>query len=364
MAPADDSANPVVSVIIPVHNRAELCRQATESATAALEGMNAEVIVVDDGSDADGSDGDISSALSIKAGNVRPGQSARSTKHETVSLSLHRIARSGMPGHVRNVGVGLAGGRYLAFLDSDDLWYPDKIRAQLEELRATGVRMVHCRERWIRGGREISQRRHRHQRRGDIFKDALVKCIVGPSTFVIERALFEMSGGFRDDMRVAEDYELALRLLAFEPVAYVDHPLVEKRDHDGPQLSHMYSHIEGFRIRALGDLLADMLEARAAGESGSDSGAKGRTELRELLDAIDAVGAIHAENSSGRWFPRTRWGTLPPARVDRSRVEQAAREYARKCRIFANGASKRGRDREARFHSIAAERLENACYPL
>ena len=323
-----------ITVVIPVYNRAEQCREAVKSAHEAISGLNAEIVVVDDGSDDN------------VAGAV--GDFAR----------VERIAHSGMPGRARNVAVERSSGTHVAFLDSDDLWYQDKIRKQLPRI-VSGARMVHCRERWIRDGGEVSQRSHRHKRRGDIFKDALTKCIVGPSTFVIERALFEMSGGFREDMRVAEDYELALRLLAFEKIDYVDVPLVEKRDHAGPQLSHTYPHIEGFRIRALGDVLADMIEAQALS---GDAARDGHAGLMNIVEAIDGVAAFHGENSQGRCFPRTRWGTMSPASVDTWRIVSAAGEYARKCRIFANGASKRGREDEAGIHRFAADSLENTCY--
>ena len=339
-------AGMLVSVIIPVHNRAALCRCAVDSAVGALEGIDGEVIVVDDGSD-----DDLTSELSGCGGEVY----------------VHRIPHHGMPGHARNIGVERSRGEYVAFLDSDDSWYAGKIRAQLEEIARTGARMVHCRERWIRHGREISQARQRHRRRGDIYEDALAKCIVGPSTLILERSLFTESGGYRGDLEVAEDYELALRLLAFEPVAYVDEPLVEKHDHDGPQLSHTYSHIEGFRIRALGDLLADTIEAHAAsGDPGAPQSAGRKPfaandrELTRVIEAIDAVTAFHGKNAIGRCFPRTRWGTMLPAHVAAPRLARAAGEYARKCRIFATGASKRGREREAAIHRLAADTLENA----
>lgn len=333
------AASPHVSVVIPAYDRAELCREAVASVRWALRGINAEIIVMDDASP----------------------QPLRDELPREVRVE--RIPRSGMPGHVRNEGVERAHGRLVAFLDSDDLWHERKLFRQLARLepknadaRSDAVdresaRMVHCRERWLREGTEISQKGQRHRRRGDIFEDAVVKCIVGPSTFVVERSLFTSFGGYRADLEIAEDYELMLRMLAFESIEYVDEPLVDKRDHPGPQLSHTYEHIEGFRIRALGDVLADMLEARESHAS------------RQAVPAIDTVTSLHASGRSGKAF-RTRWGKYDPASLPPSRVLTVAREYARKCRIFSAGAAKRGRTRDAQLHERASDFVQRMCEDL
>lgn len=362
--------SPLVSVVIPAYDRVSLCREAVASARKAVRGIHAEIIVMDDAS-------------------------PQPLRDELpADVLVERIPRSGMPGHVRNEGVERAGGELVAFLDSDDIWHEQKLSTQLARLgrdraerasdvAATGrARMIHCRERWLRDGTELSQKGQRHRRRGDIFEDAVVKCIVGPSTFAVERRLFVDFGGYRPDLEIAEDYELMLRMLAFEPIEYVDEPLVDKRDHAGPQLSHSYGHIEGFRIRGLGDVLADMLCARAQGES---QDRLQQPPTRQAVAAIDAVTRIHAgsgQSSSGsghtppgsrhssqaeldrvRSF-RTRWGVYDPAGIPRARVLTAAREYARKCGIFARGAAKRGRTREAEVHSQASELVEGICEDL
>jgi hypothetical protein len=71
----------------------------------------------------------------------------------------------------------------------------------------------------------------------------------------MERSLFEEAGGFREDLEIAEDYELWLRITGREEVLYIDEPLIEKRAGHGFQLSEKYGQIEVFRIRALADLL-------------------------------------------------------------------------------------------------------------
>ena len=229
---------PIVSVVIPTYNRAgSLCR-AIDS-VLAQSFRDFELIVVDDGS---------------------TDATLRKLDSYGKAITLIRLEHDGTPGRARNAGVAAARGQYLAFLDSDDLWLPEKLERQLPFMEK-GALLCHTRERWLRGGREVSQAGQKHRRHGDIFEDALVKCIIGPSTVVMEKSLFDTAGGFREDLRVAEDYELWLRLCFDFPVAYLDEPLTIKRacmeeDGEEPNLSEKYGRIEFFRIEALSGLLA------------------------------------------------------------------------------------------------------------
>lgn len=270
---------PRVSVIIPTYNRRNLLSRAVES-VLQQELRDLELIVVDDAS-ADGS-GEYLLSLSQKEARVRP-----------VILERHL----GTPGAVRNRGIGEARAPLVAFLDSDDRWLPEKLHLQVAFHLDSGVRITHTRERWLRNGKRVSQKGQKHRREGDIFQDALRKCIIGPSTALLHRELLEEHGGFDEQLEVAEDYELWLRVTAAERVGYLDKELTEKHAGHGDQLSERYGQIEGFRIDALRGLL-----------------------LRELL---------------------------PP-----ERRHSAAEELARKLSIFAVGARKRGRESEA----IALER--------
>lgn len=276
---------PLVSVIIPVYNRPLLLREAAESVFAQTF-PDFELIIVDDGSD-DGTPGTIEELRRRGRDRIR----------------AVRQAHTGMPGQVRNRGAAEARGNYIAFLDSDDLWMPEKLTRQIDVFRnnsAAGsgrsggppLRLCHTREIWLRGGKEISQAGQRHRRRGDIFRDALQKCIIGPSTVVMERSLFIESGGFREDLEIAEDYEFWLRFTDAYPVEYIDEPLVVKRAGGWEQLSEKYGHIEYFRLRGLKRLV----------DSGTFTG-----EHRRLAEA----------------------------------------ELSEKCRIYAAGCRKRGRSEEA-----------------
>jgi glycosyltransferase involved in cell wall biosynthesis len=265
-------------VIIPVYNRFELLMQAAAS-VLSQDYTDFELIIADDGSEKE-----ISTAAGLGDERVR----------------VVRLKHTGLPGLVRNRGAEAARGRYLAFLDSDDLWKPEKLMLQSEYFAEHPERKIcHHRERWERDGRTISQSSQRHRREGDVFADALKKCIIGPSTVMMERELFLETGGFREDLEIAEDYEYWLRITAFHRIGYIDRPLTVKRAGGWEQLSEKYGQIEVFRIRG----------------------------LKSLVDS----------------------GFFPPEK------EPAARkELRRKCRIYAAGCRKRGRYAEAEEYEAAA----------
>lgn len=227
---------PVVSVIIPVYNRFEMAKEAVASVIGQTY-RDLELIIVDDGS--------------IDMTPLLPTYFA-----DDLRVKYIKLKHSGMPGLVRNKGVDVARGKYIAFLDSDDLWVSGKLESQMKYLaKNPSCKIVHSRETWIRNGKTVSQAGFNHRRFGDIFEDALEKCIVGPSTVLIEKKLYEELGGFRDDLEIAEDYELWLRLCNSNSIGYIDEPLITKRAGHGDQLSEKYGQIEIFRIRGLQNLV-------------------------------------------------------------------------------------------------------------
>ncbi|MFP4383921.1 MAG: glycosyltransferase family 2 protein [Spirochaetia bacterium] len=266
----------IVSAIIPVYNRPGLLREAYNSCIGQNR-EDLEVIIVDDGSEP-------------------PVKAEASDRTQVI-----RVSHTGRPGLLRNIGVKAARGRYIAFLDSDDLWLPGKIEAQLNFFREnTAIRICHTREKWIRSGKTVSQRGQNHRRHGNIFPDSLVKCVIGPSTVMMDRALYRETGGFREDISVAEDYEYWLRITCREDIGYIDEPFTVKRAGDWEQLSES-GPIEYYRI----------------------------TALEKLLDSGDLS---------------------EPCR------ELTVREFARKCLIYAHGCFKRGKTEEGRAYLTLSEK--------
>lgn len=232
---------PLISAVIPVYNRPDQCLEAVKS-VLEQNYRPLELIIGDDGSE-DHTLDVIRSFLSDYDGEI--------------VVKILELDHSGYPGAVRNACTDKADGVYLAFLDSDDLWRPEKLMKQYESLHRDNpdCKISHTREEWNRVGRIISQAGMDHRREGFIFQDALKKCIIGPSTVMIQSRLYRDSSGFRGDLEIAEDYEFWLRLTAVHEIGYLDEAMTLKRAGHDDQLSEKYGQIEIFRIRGLKDLV-------------------------------------------------------------------------------------------------------------
>jgi len=157
----------------------------------------------------------------------------------------------------RNTGVAASRGAWLAFLDSDDLWLPRKLAAQLEFL-CTRPDATICQtgEIWIRNGVRVNPCAHHRKPSGDVFAASLRRCLVSPSAVILRRTLFERAGGFDPSLPACEDYDLWLRIARTEPVWLVDRPLVIKHGGHADQLSRRFWGMDRFRVAALARLLA------------------------------------------------------------------------------------------------------------
>ncbi len=228
-----------VSVIVPTFNRREMVREAVASVLAQTV-ADFELIVVDDGSE-DGT----AECLEREFGG---------------RLRLIRTPNRGVAA-ARNTGAGAARGEHLAFLDSDDLWQPRKLEAQLAHFaRYPESEACQTEEIWIRNGVRVHPRRRHRKPDGDIFWRSLERCVVSPSAVMLRRDLFERLGGFDETLPACEDYDLWLRLGRTARVALIPEPLVVKRGGHPDQLSRRFWGMDRFRIAALLKLLAGPLE--------------------------------------------------------------------------------------------------------
>jgi glycosyltransferase involved in cell wall biosynthesis len=206
----------MVSVILPTFNRLQFLRPAVDSVFAQTY-TDWELIVADDGSNDE-------TRLYLGALAMRP------------RVTLVSLPHSGVPAIVRNAALGRASGMYVAFLDSDDVWIPQKLERQVAALRrAAGRRWSYtaC-IRIDETGAEchIAGTRPWRPHTGDIFEQLLTfDAAVGTPTVMVERSLLTEVGGFDEQQIMYEDYELWLRLASRSDVELVDERLTGVRSH-------------------------------------------------------------------------------------------------------------------------------------
>jgi hypothetical protein len=151
----------------------------------------------------------------------------------------------------------MAAARFVAFLDSDDLWLPHKLNRQIAFMREHPEYAIsQTAEVWMRNGRRVNPGTRHRKRAGDLFADSLLTCLISPSAAIMRTDLFRESGGFDEDMAAAEDYDLWLRLLTDHAVGLVDEQLVIRRAGHQGQLSASVLALDRFRVLALLKLLA------------------------------------------------------------------------------------------------------------
>ncbi len=211
-----------VSVIIPTYNRASFLKRAIESVDKQSLSC-AEIIIIDDGS----TDNTSELICTIKE-KVRTPIVTFSTENRGVAAA-------------RNLGIANARYNIISFLDSDDHWNRKKIEKQYNTFTSQSrYQICHTREKWLRRGVHLNQKRKHIPRHGDIFSHCLELCAVGMSTVMIEKKLIEEVGGFDETMRCCEDYDLWLRVSATHEFLLIDEPLIVKEGGREDQLSSIY----------------------------------------------------------------------------------------------------------------------------
>lgn len=257
-----------LSVIIPTYNRAQTIERALQSVLnqvlpGAIESM--EIIVVDDGS---------TDETRLKLEPFANKIKYLHQQNQGVSVA-------------RNRGIEVAAGNWLALLDSDDEWLPNKLLKQFGALESSGLLICHTHETWIRNGVRVNQK-HKHQKSGGwIFEQCLPLCAMSPSSILISNKVFEAVGNFDPKLPACEDYDLWLRITAAYEVAYVSEPCINKYGGHADQLSRQYWGMDRFRVRALENILACELQ---------DS--QQRAALNMLIEKLNILhaGAIKRQN--------------------------------------------------------------------
>jgi glycosyltransferase involved in cell wall biosynthesis len=276
-----------VSVIIPTFNRAHTVARAIASVLFQTI-SDYEIIVVNDGS-TDGT----SSVLKLFRSNIK------------VITHPHQLGVSA----ARNTGVTSTTSPFIAFLDSDDYWFPEKLSAQLSFfLDHPGAAACQTQEKWRRRGFWVNPKRKHLKPSGDIFSQSLKLCLVSPSAVMVRRSLLEEVGLFDETFPCCEDYDLWLRVSCRYPVHLLEKSLVVKEGGTADQLSRNHPGMDMYRIKAIVKII------------------------------------------EGGW-------------LNEQQLAHALQELTVKCSIYGNGCVKRGKRSEGEHYLRLPEQLEGRRKP-
>jgi glycosyltransferase involved in cell wall biosynthesis len=275
---------PLVSAIVPVHNRAWCIRRSIES-VLAQDYRPLELIVVDDGSTDD--------TPRLLGEIAREMTEHPESKAGGIALRILRQDNRGVSA-ARNLGIRDARGPLIALLDSDDEWLPQKTSRQAACFPAhPGMRVHQTGETWVRKGRRVNPPLRLRKKAGDLFEQSLDHCAISPSAVMLRRDVFDEVGLFDESFPACEDYEMWLRITCRHEVGLLDEALIVKHGGHEDQLSFTVEALDRHRIRA-------------------------------IVKTLDS-------------------GALSAAQRD-----LAVRALETKCRIYAEGCRKRGREDEAK----------------
>jgi glycosyltransferase involved in cell wall biosynthesis len=212
---------PAVSVIVPTYNRSALTVQAVRSVLDQTF-QDFEVLVVDDGS-TDDTRARLED-LAARDARVRP-------------IFQPNRGRS----RARNVAIDRAAGEFIAFLDSDDLFLPDKLRTHVALLRSdAGAAMVYTAARGIDSRGEFNGHLYPAPIEGDIYFSTVffVPVTICLPTVVVRADVLRQAGGFDESMHRFEDVDLWRRITRNHRVRAIATPTVLVRTHDNNQMEH------------------------------------------------------------------------------------------------------------------------------
>ncbi len=226
---------PFFSVIMPTFNRRPFLETAVDSVLEQTF-SDLELIVIDDGS----TDG--TKELISKYSDKR-------------IIYMHQKNRG--VANARNKGISLSRGSFIAFLDSDDRWKPEKLKMTADYIKKfSDINIFHTEEVWYRNGKLLSQKEKHKKPTGSVYKYALPLCCISISTAVINKDVFGKVGTFDEEMEACEDYDFWLRATNKHEVKLIPEYLTIKDGGRGDQLSSSVWGLDRFRIKALEKMLS------------------------------------------------------------------------------------------------------------
>ncbi|MEX2213434.1 MAG: glycosyltransferase [Phycisphaeraceae bacterium] len=243
-----DAANqPVIAVVTPTYNRATLISAALDSVIAQTIDMPVEIAVVDDGST------DNTAAV------MQPYLETHGKPGGKIHITYTQLNKQGVV-TARNTAIARTTAPYIAFLDSDDYWQPDKLAKQLAILQAQpDVGLVHTSFRYVNEASEITDdgpQRLDNPLTGDCLDTLLHEFLVLFSSVMVRRSIVDQAAAaeehgqpFDNRWTNSQDYDLVLRCARLSKLAYIAEPLTMYRMHGSHGAMGNLARAFGFHCR-------------------------------------------------------------------------------------------------------------------
>lgn len=219
-------AKPTVSIVIPTHNRAELLKRAINSVLRQTF-EDFELIVVDDAS----SDNTPEVVESINDGRIR----------------YVRLKKNSGGPVARNTGIKKARGEFIALLDDDDEWLPNRLELQIEKFEGLekDVGVVYGGFYYVSQdtGAILGKRIPRY--RGNVYTHFLKENFVGSPTLLIRKECFKKAGLFDPELKSSQDWDMWLRIAKYYKFEYVPAVVAKYYVHGHQITFNMEKYISG-----------------------------------------------------------------------------------------------------------------------
>ena len=208
--------NPKVSIVIPTYNRADFLPKAVQSVLNQTYG-DWEMVIVDDGS--------IDKTEEIVKG----------YKEARIRYILHK-SNLGLSA-ARNTGIKNSRGEYIAFLDSDDEWFPEKISCQMNIFQKENSKCdVVCTSGYMIKNDKIIGVKAIPANLGNFYEKFLFENITWTSNVLVKKECFKKVGLFDENLESCEDWDMWIRIAKYYKFVFLEMPLAKYVIHPG-QLS-------------------------------------------------------------------------------------------------------------------------------
>ena len=200
---------PTVNVIIHTYNNERFIAETVESVLNQTY-KEYEIVVVDDGS-VDGT---------------------RDALIPYMQKIRYHYKENGGIASAKNAGIGLSQAEFVAFLDHDDLWAPDKLQLQMEHFNENPqIGLVYAKYTSFRDGKEL-RIKPENGYSGWIFKELIAKSFIQTSTVVVKRECLDAVGPYDETFSLGDEYDMFLRIAQKFQCGFVDKGLTRYRVHD------------------------------------------------------------------------------------------------------------------------------------